>query len=329
MIKSNVETLAYIDSKKNFFFGEKGKLNTYCEDLNSSKLFDLEYISPFFNSMNESIYICYEFKIEDFSSKIIKYNILLKQKEKTIINDSKLKILFSNNKYLVLFESGDENFNSITFYNHLTETTLWQYAITGLGAEKVSKILGVFGQTLVVVCGYSRFVEIPNGNKVNAKLEKIIGLYVNTGHLLFETDQYEINGETHFLGSGLNTNWVFNDGETFVHAILDDYLSFDTQTGKITALNIREMAQEKGINGLQSSSIEGNKIGFRAFDDQLGGFQSVIGIFNTQSLKIEDHYTYADARKEGAYFKPGQPIVSGNKIYALDSKNTLHIYERE
>ncbi len=210
-----------------------------------------------------------------------------------------------------------------------TETTLWQYAITDLGAEKVSKILGVFGQTLVVACGYSRLVEMPNGNKVNAKLEKIIGLEVNSGHLLYETDHYLINRETHFLGSGLNTNWVFNDEETIIHAILDDYLSFDTQTGKITALNIREMAQEKGINGLQSSSIEENKIGFRAFDDQLGGFQAVIGIFNTQTLKIEDHYTYADARKEGAYFKPGQPIISGKKIYALDSKNTLHILERE
>ncbi|MBK9509681.1 MAG: hypothetical protein IPO04_09540 [Cytophagaceae bacterium] len=42
--------------------------------------------------------------------------------------------------------------NQIIHSFHLpTETTLWQYAITDLGAEKVSKILGVFGQTLVVV----------------------------------------------------------------------------------------------------------------------------------------------------------------------------------
>ena len=210
-----------------------------------------------------------------------------------------------------------------------TETTLWQYSVADLGAEKVSKILGVFGQTLVVVCGYSKEIERPNGQKNTYPYEKIIGLNKDTGQLLYEVDGYELDGEYKLFGPSSCSLFVYNDGETILHALIGFYLTFDTQTGETKTLNIDVQAHDRGISAVKSASIDGESIGFSAYDFKVGGFDSVVGVFNTKTLKIEDHYTYEEANNEGAFFGPGQPKIHGNKIYALDTKNTLHILERE
>lgn len=46
-------------------------------------------------------------------------------------------------------------------------------------------------------------------------------------------------------------------------------------------------------------------------------------------MKIDLHHTLTDMVTEGAALQNDQPKVSGNKIYALDTKNSLHIFERE
>lgn len=226
-----------------------------------------------------------------------------------------------------LFFSGNDNI--IHSFHLPTETTLWQYSVADLGAEKVSKILGVFGQVVVVVCDYSKEIERPNGQKNTYPYEKIIGLNKDTGQLLYEVDGYELDGEYKLFGPSSCSLFVYNDGETILHALIGFYLTFDTQKGETKTLNIDVQAHDRGISAVKSASIDGDGIGFSAYDFKVGGFDSVVGVFNTKTLKIEEHYTYEEANKEGAFFGPGQPKIHGNKIYALDTKNTLHILERE
>lgn len=75
--------------------------------------------------------------------------------------------------------------------------------------------------------------------------------------------------------------------------------------------------------------MKGDFLYFRAVDNTLGGFHSAIGAFDIIEKQISWHHTLKDMFESGGFIKNDQPKVSGNKIYVLDSKNTLHILDRE
>jgi outer membrane protein assembly factor BamB len=87
--------------------------------------------------------------------------------------------------------------NQLLHNFHLpTETTLWQFSVADFGASKVSKIMGVFGQVLVVVA------EMQHPVYSGREAELYLGLDLNTGQLTWKTN-YFINSageQEYFMG---------------------------------------------------------------------------------------------------------------------------------
>lgn len=211
----------------------------------------------------------------------------------------------------------------VVLFSLPSETTLWQFSVSELGAEKVSKILGVFGQVLVVVCDYTK-----ERMGYQDHYEKVLGINTANGELLYEVNEYELEGETKLL-KDLRVHWTFNEGENLLQALFGDYFVLDSQSGKLEVINTTTIAEKVGLNAMMSSMIMGNKLAFRAVDNLLGGFPNAIGIFNTTTLTIDWHHTLKEAHKNGGFVKPGQPQLSQNKVYTLDSNGTLHIFEEK
>jgi len=329
LITSLDEVGAYLFQKKYLFHNVPEDLFLRILNLDTKESNIVKNLSFWYETFDKGYFIATKRIRETKIQFIQKYNFGKREIEKILFEEKNFYVIFGNSTYLGIKINLGDYPQTFIFYNHQTETTLWQYSVAELGAEKVSKILGVFGQVLVVVCDYSKEIELSNGQKNTYPFAKIIGLHEDTGQLLYEVDGYELDGEYKLFGPSSCSLFVYNDGETILHALIGFYLTFDTQTGETKILNIHKQALSLGIEALKSASIDGHYLGFRAYNHKVGGFDSAVGIFNTKTLKIEDHYTNEEANKEGAFFGPGQPKIHGNKIYALDTKNTLHILERE
>lgn len=222
---------------------------------------------------------------------------------------------------LYFFQKND----NVVCFKEYTETTLWQYSVADLGAEKMSKILGVFGETLVVVC------EMPHPTIKGILIELYLGIDIQSGQLVWQTQEIILpNGETDYMGANQN-RWQWLESATTLYALAGrNYFEFDTQTGQINIpTDIYQQLLGRHLDSIQSNSMEGDFLYFRAVVNTLGGFHSAIGAFNIIEKQITWHHTPKDMFESGGFIKNDQPKVSGNKIYVLDSQNTLHIFERE
>lgn len=106
-------------------------------------------------------------------------------------------------------------------------------------------------------------------------------------------------------------------------------MQFDTQTGQI--LHTQGLKPEgKRINAsfFQSTDFQGQHLYFRAVDEAVGGFASMVGAFNINTHLIDWHHNMHDQIENGA-LRNNTPKVAGNKIYVHDTVNTLHILEME
>lgn len=74
-----------------------------------------------------------------------------------------------------------------------------------LRAEKVTKILGVFGEVLVVICEYPN----PHIERFMAKI--YLGLAVSSGELLCERDSFSYDHQK-ILFADPGHNWQWNEG---------------------------------------------------------------------------------------------------------------------
>jgi hypothetical protein len=255
--------------------------------------------------------IGFECDITDFKEKIIKYNFEKREIVKVLFEKpAQNAIQYANSSYLVLKES-DFEYSSFIFYNHQTETSLWQYSVAELGADKVSKILGVFGRMLVVVC------EMPKNPK-----SILVGLDITDGSKLFTVPltQYQTNN-----------NLFFYEANNSIVSIIGEYLwEFSLSTFQV----IREKYLPEVFNTedvhmqVYLATLQGDYIYFAASEFGKSMSSAIVGIFD---LKKEQLIDYIDLKPNGKFCMGGNscPQVSGNKIYVLDTKKTLHILERE
>jgi PQQ-like domain len=214
----------------------------------------------------------------------------------------------------------------ITSLHLPTETTLWQLSVADLGASKVSKIMGVFGQVLVVVAE----MQHPLYSDRDQFIELYMGLDIHTGQVIWKTSHF-INtaGVQQYFMSWLN-RWHFNtDSRTIQALLLYDYVQLDTQTGQIMHVqDLKSEATRINASFFQSTDFQNDHLYFRAVDEAVGGFASMIGAYNIHSHTVKWHYRLYEHIKNGA-LRNNTPTVAGNKIYAHDTGNTLHILEME
>jgi hypothetical protein len=215
------------------------------------------------------------------------------------------------------------SWNIIGSFHLPSETTLWQYSVADLGASKVSKIMGVFGQVLLVVAEVPRPVDTGVG-------ELYIGLDIKTGAVLWTTDSFtNADGQLAYFSS-FKFNWQFLPDSTSIQALMGyDYVQLDTQTGSILQhQDLRAEAKRINARFFQSNDMQGHHLYFRAVDEAVGGFASMIGAYNIYTHRVDWHHNMHEQIVNGA-LRNNQPKVAGNKVYAHDTDNTLHIFELE
>ncbi len=215
-----------------------------------------------------------------------------------------------------------------------TGSLLWQFSVSELGKYtwsdgvkthreegKVERIIGVFGEVLVcVITG--------GGERVRGNTQ-LIGLDTSTGNLLWQIEQFigtpnrQLPATATLMPDAQNKNLVgFQSG---------DFIEIDPQVGKVLRYSqINLVYEQHTLTGLMDSfSLQGDHLYFRSSVSSMGGFPTAIGAFNYKTETIEWLYVFEEFAKEGKFIPINQPKAEGNRVYALDSGNTLHIFERE
>lgn len=213
--------------------------------------------------------------------------------------------LIGNSYYYI-----DEN-QIIHSFHIPTEITLWQYPVADLGAEKVSKIIGVFGQTLVVVCKMPVYPE-----------HILIGIDIKNGKLLWSVNlpQYLMHSNLFYYEQNnsiisLRRNFLWEFSLSSMEVLREKQLP---ETFKYNSLNVQ----------VELASLFGDFIYFAGKDLENVRPSALVGVFDLKTEKLVDVH---DLQSDGTFTVGGnsRPQVSGNKIYVQDTKNTLHILERE
>ncbi|MBK9933180.1 MAG: hypothetical protein IPP05_03360 [Cytophagaceae bacterium] len=216
-----------------------------------------------------------------------------------------------------------KNQSDIGNFHLPTETTLWQYAIADLGAEKVSKILGVFGQTLVVV-GYIREYTY-----------MLLGLDVQSGQVLWKHEEIfaaELHGKVHpvklsciYADSGTGKVILFEAGV---------YSEFEGSSGNILKwINIFKSPLSFGKYKMDAYAFDicdadEEYIYFRTSVPGYGMYSGA-GIFNRKTDQLEFLDVILSENGRPISIGPQKVKATKEKFYVLDNQNTLHIYDRE
>ncbi|WP_341228488.1 hypothetical protein [uncultured Arcticibacterium sp.] len=305
-------------------YGEESDYKTRLLNLNSNKVKVVGLYSFFRSSFEGKLLIASELILPKYERTIVKFDFQNQVIHKILFEIPYYKVLWASKSLLVI--KNNESFDATSFflYNHQTETTLWQFDSSELGIEKISKIMGVFGEVLVVVGLY----ENPDP-RYSDQYELFMGFDINTGSLLWQQKEVLINEKTSPLG-GLSFNLQFQNDGLMLEALLGEYYwTLNSQSGEITAVSIKDQLDDIGLWVAMSSAISATHLYFRAQVHALGGFAKCIGSFDLETKKIDWFHTFEEFNQTGAAVKNNQPKVGGNKIYALDTNNTLHIFERE
>jgi hypothetical protein len=198
----------------------------------------------------------------------------------------------------------------ITSLHLPTETTLWQFSVADLGASKVSKIMGVFGQVLLVVAETVWPEHI------------FVGLDVATGAVLC---QVKCN---HYL---MPTNAHYYAPNNSLLCLVDDNLwEYSLTEQRIIRDKHFPEAFTKGEVRIKArlGSLVGDLFYFAGEDMNKPITSAFVGVFDIVKEKLID---IIDLKSNGKFSLGGnsRPKVANNKIYTLDTANTLHILELE
>ncbi len=204
-----------------------------------------------------------------------------------------------------------------------TETTLWQYAITELGAEKVSKILGVFGQTLVVVGQISEYTYM------------LLGLDVQSGQLLWKHEEiFAPNNEGRKHPVKLYPIFPDIEADKVIIFGAGYYIELLGSTGKIIKwVDIFKAPPSFGKYQMDAYAFDicdadEEYIYFRTCVPGYGMYSGA-GIFNRKTDQLEFLDVILSENGRPISIGPQKVKATKEKFYVLDNQNTLHIYERE
>ena len=214
--------------------------------------------------------------------------------------------------------------NQIIHSFHLpTEITLWQYSVADLGAEKVSKILGVFGQTLVVV------------GQIKENTFVLFGLDVQSGQLLWKHDTvFERNSDGRISRVKLNLPYADTTSNKIIIFEAGFYIEIEGSSGQIlkwidvfkSPFHYNDLTMDAFAFDISQADEE--HIYFRTSVPTYGMYTGA-GIFNRKTDKLEFLEIIKNEKGNPVIIGPLKIQATKEKYYVLDTQNTLHIFERE
>ena len=227
----------------------------------------------------------------------------------------------------------DEDLKTIKNLHLPTETTLWQFDSSELGIEKISKIMGVFGEVLVAF-GHKNTVEESYLSSI-PDLPIFFGISLANGSLLWQQDEVFLSGknerDTHcrislpFLNNETGKVIIFEAGQ---------YIEMDALTGEICIWqNLHE--NPLSLNGLSMDpfffdpcQVDESFIYFRTGIGE-SSRRAGVGVFDRKKQELVALEVLTDDSEKPVEMGPLKIQATKDKIYALDLKQTLHIFERE
>ncbi len=85
------------------------------------------------------------------------------------------------------------------------------------------------------------------------------------------------------------------------------------------------LKNSKNIRIDRVSELQGEYLTFTADKLGTGYLSTVLGVFNAKTLKVEWVYEFTPDKKISLSTLP--PVLDGNRLYALDTKKNLHVFE--
>lgn len=282
----------------------------------SGKIIKIFNQRNFYYYFSEDSYIYY-----DRISKTTKYN------DKTIVsNKLGKKLLYADVLFFV-----DKNY--IQKINFLTENSCWQFSLSSLGKFKniytneeetieVRQFIGVYNNILWLFLNKTGFIglDITTGNLKHhiQKNDVLIGETAVTSYTENE------NGSMSFFRS----QYYLDEQKGKIIGLAVDMLfemDLNRDTPFVTQYGLQKQYQKYGINEQNIANdfiLKDNLLYFYAFN------QLKFGILNIKTKEVI--YISEPIIPENNKVTQLKDLqVSDNKVYILDSGNTLHIFEKE
>ncbi len=150
----------------------------------------------------------------------------------------------------------------------------------------------------------------------------LIGIDINNGKLLWSVNlpQYLMHSNLFYYEQNnsiisLRRNFLWEFSVFSMEVLREKQIP---ETFKYISLNVQ----------VEWASLYGDFIYFARKDLENVRPSALVGVFDLKTEKLVDVH---DLQSDGTFTVGGnsRPQVSGNKIYVQDTKNTLHILERE
>jgi hypothetical protein len=286
----------------------------------------------FVNDVYGNGFLIYDGSFRTFPSCFIKHMLdnfksLVSYQKKTYlqnINTDELTFLFEErlfnfivlNNNLIYIKNGIELIiRSITTNDILVEKSVSDYALPE--QFKFTKIVGIYNDELYVGCngGVLLAIDLNTGNLAH-KWDVLPGFYTDVPDFANKMPPSEIFTFDEIQGK-------------LVGLFIFSYVEIDLQTRAVTEYNLKEDLLKEGIieiKGKQNYQLFNQYIvsvgSLRMKDNHPGFTYDCIFLFNRETKKIDWKYTF-----EGEGLGTNKPVIFENKLYQLDTGDTLHIFE--
>ena len=176
-----------------------------------------------------------------------------------------------------------------------------------------------------------------NGNRKQTQISRNLGVYenqlfslLNNGRILvlnlesgtkvdlLENDKNTDQGS--FSGMFMKSIELDQKNGKFIQLFNQRYTEVEISSGNVIQVHLEEM-KEKGLENMERFIFDDDHI---FFSDQ---YHQKIASLNRDTLKIDWIHDLSDDSGSPRFAR--EIKADGNKLFALDNKNTLHIFERE
>lgn len=254
-------------------------------------------------------------KILDIEKLLFKYDYLDINNNKVIFelpgfdNINLLDIIPDNNNYYVLYFSSRNN-KIIEAISYKNGSTKWQFQLDTPVKGKINYIIGVWKENIFLSVNAAEIISI---NKKDGSLNRH---WINNTHeegvFIPYYMQYSMEllpSESKIVGLFGFTYWEFNllTEQLIIEDLTDEFKSHQLKSDKVNF---------QGKYALFTSSINAEN-----------GKCHKIGVLDRASLKII--WTYHFDNTERFFFRNEAPTMSGDFLYLLNMKGTLHIFEKK
>ena len=226
-----------------------------------------------------------------------------------------------------------EKENKIQTINFLSGQFLWEFPLSSLGRWKnswdeerdfeVYKLIGIYNNILWVYIERGGFIglDIQTGELKH----RILG--IPKGNLLGKVDSYVDNEEFYIF---YRAKFILDDKKGIIIGLIADrFFEIDLNKEKITPMlygmwdKMEKMNLKKyGVSG--NTSLQEDLLYF--YNDKELQF-GILDINTKEIIYVSE--PIAVVERDDCFTQLKDLKVSENKVYILDSNNTLHIFERE